>query len=235
MLTLTHTNLVYDHDVQALFDVSLHIDKGELLTILGGNGAGKTSLIRMISGILPCASGSIIFKGEDITHHDHTRIAEMGIGHVAEGRQVFPTMTVLENLEVGGSLKRSKKRIKSNLERMFTLFPRLQERMTQQAGTLSGGEQQMLAIARCLMGEPELMLLDEPSLGLSPIMVLTMFRMIEQLHQTGMTMILVEQNVMASLKIASRGYVLENGTITLEGTSHDLMHHDGIRQSYLGL
>lgn len=235
MLTLSNTNLMYDGDVQALFNVSLSVNTGELVTIVGGNGAGKTSLIRMVSGILPTHSGRIVFKGQDINGYSHHEIAELGMGHVAEGRQIFPTMTVLENLEVGGSLKRSRLRIRKNLQHVFELFPRLSERMSQLAGTLSGGEQQMLAMGRCLMAEPELILFDEPSLGLSPIMVQSMFRMIEHLHQTGMTIILVEQNVMASLKIADRGYVLENGSVVLEGTTDELLGHEGIRKSYLGV
>lgn len=234
MLKIQNLDLFYG-DVQALFEISMHLEKGMLSAIVGGNGAGKTSLIRTICGIYTARSGNIIFQDEDITNLDSHAVAERGIGHVAEGRQIFPTMTVLENLEVGGSLKRSKKRLKTNLEHVFHLFPRLKERMTQAAGTLSGGEQQMLAIGRCLMGEPALMLLDEPSLGLSPIMVQDMFRIIQQLHQNGMTLVLVEQNVVASLELASKAFVLENGQVTLSGDAKDLRHNDDVKKAYLGI
>ena len=234
MLKIQNLDLFYD-DVQALFDVNMHLEKGILSAIVGGNGAGKTSLIRTICGIYTPRFGTILFEDDPIEGLDSHEITERGIGHVAEGRQIFPTMTVFENLEVGGSLKRSKKRIKHNLESVFHLFPRLKERMTQAAGTLSGGEQQMLAIGRCLMGEPTLMLLDEPSLGLSPIMVQDMFRITQQLHQNGMTLVLVEQNVVASLELASKAFVLENGQVTLSGEAQDLRHNDDVKRAYLGI
>ena len=234
MLKIEHLDLFYG-DVQALFDVNMHLEKNRLTAIIGGNGAGKTSLIRTICGIHPPSLGKIFFQDEDITGLGSHEIAERGMGHVAEGRQIFPTMTVLENLHIGGSLKRSKKRLKSNMDHVFDLFPRLKERPSQAAGTLSGGEQQMLAIGRCLMGEPTLMLLDEPSLGLSPIMVQDMFRIIQQLHQSGMTLVLIEQNVVASLDLASKAFVLENGQVTLSGAAQDLRHNDDVKRAYLGI
>lgn len=234
MLAIKNLDLFYD-DAQALFGIDLAVEKGTITAIVGGNGAGKTSFIRTIAGIHTPRNGHIFFEGKNIGGLESHAITELGIGHVAEGRQVFPTMTILENLQVGGSLKRSKARISSNIDNVFELFPRLKERRLQQAGTLSGGEQQMLAIGRCLMAEPTLILFDEPSLGLSPIMVQEMFRMIVRLHEMGMTIVLVEQNVVASLDIASKAFVLENGQVTLSGPASDLMHHEGVKKAYLGL
>ncbi len=234
MLKVKNVDLFYD-DAQALFGVNLEIGKGDLAAIVGGNGAGKTSFIRTLSGIYKARSGQILFEERDVTGLDSHGIAELGIGHVAEGRQVFPHMTILENLQVGGSLKRSKSRMNDNLDYVFNLFPKLKEREKQFAGTLSGGEQQMLAIGRCLMAQPSLILFDEPSLGLSPIMVQEMFRMIVRLHQMGLTIVLVEQNVVASLEIASKAFVLENGQVTLSGNASDLIHHEGVKKAYLGL
>lgn len=234
MLVVQNLDLFYD-DAQALFGVNLDVKKGELVAVVGGNGAGKTSLIRTLSGIYKPRNGQIFFEGHNITGWESHQIAELGMGHVAEGRQVFPNMTILENLQVGGSLKRSRHHMKQNLENVLTLFPKLKERLYQYAGTLSGGEQQMLAIGRCLMAEPTLILFDEPSLGLAPIMVQEMFRMIVKLHAMGLTIVLVEQNVVASLEIASRAFVLENGQVTLQGPASDLIHHDGVKKAYLGL
>lgn len=234
ILEIKKLNLFYG-DAQALSNINIHVAKGELTAIVGGNGAGKTSLIRTITGVQKPQKGKILFEGKDITKLESHEIAELGVGHVPEGRQIFPTMTVLENLQVGGSLKRSRTHMKDNLERVFTFFPKLKERIDQLAGTLSGGEQQMLAIGRCLMAEPKIILFDEPSLGLAPIMVKEMFRLIDKLHQSGMTIVLVEQNVVASLEIASNAYVLENGEVTLNGDSKDLLHHEGVKKAYLGL
>lgn len=234
ILEIKKLNLFYG-DAQALSNINIHVAKGELTAIVGGNGAGKTSLIRTITGVQKPQKGKILFEGKDITKLESHEIAELGVGHVPEGRQIFPTMTVLENLQVGGSLKRSRAHMKDNLERVFTFFPKLKERIEQLAGTLSGGEQQMLAIGRCLMAEPKIILFDEPSLGLAPIMVKEMFRLIDKLHQSGMTIVLVEQNVVASLEIASNAYVLENGEVTLNGDSKDLLHHEGVKKAYLGL
>lgn len=234
MLEVKNLDLFYG-DAQALSKVSLGVDSGELVAIVGGNGAGKTSLIRSITGIERPRGGKIFFNGKETTHLESHAIAELGLAHVAEGRQIFPTMTIQENLQVAGSLKRSRKHIGENLERVYEFFPKLKLRKEQLAGTLSGGEQQMLAIGRALMEEPKMILFDEPSLGLAPIMVKEMFRLIRQLHEKGMTILLVEQNVMASLEIASKAYVLENGEITLSGTSKELLHHEGVKKAYLGL
>ena len=208
---------------------------GEIVAIVGANGAGKTSLIRTIAGMLRPARGSIRFEGREIAGQPSHRICDLGIGQVAEGRQIFPTMSVLENLEMGAVIPRARAAKAITLERCLALFPRLAERRRQDAGSLSGGEQQMLAIARCLMGQPRLIMFDEPSLGLSPAMVAEIFRTIANLHGEGMTVILVEQNVSASLKLANRAYVLENGRIVLEGTGEELLHHPGVREAYLGL
>ena len=234
MLEVKNLSLFYG-DAQALSKVSLSVEKGDLTAIVGGNGAGKTSLIRTIMGIHKPKKGKITFDGHEITTLESHEIVERGLAHIAEGRQVFPTMTIQENLEVAGSLKRSRGHLLVNLDRVFDFFPKLKERRTQLAGTLSGGEQQMLAIGRALMAEPKMILLDEPSLGLAPIMVKEMFRLIEELHKKGLTILLVEQNVVASLEIASKAYVLENGEITLSGSSQDLLHHDGVKKAYLGL
>ncbi len=234
ILDIKNLDLFYD-DAQALFGVNINVEKGALTAIVGGNGSGKTSLIRTIAGIHQPRSGEIFFEGKNLVGCENHEIAELGIGHVAEGRQVFPNMTILENLQVGGSLKRSKAHIKTNIDYVYHLFPKLKERAFQNAGTLSGGEQQMLAIGRCLMGEPKLILFDEPSLGLSPLMVKEMFRMIVRLHDMGMTIVLVEQNVVASLEIASKAFVLENGQVTLCGDAKDLIQDEGVKKAYLGL
>jgi branched-chain amino acid transport system ATP-binding protein len=222
-------------DAQALSRVSLEISEGEIVAIVGANGAGKSSLIRAIQGIETPTRGTVRFDGDDITGWPSYRVCQAGVGHVAEGRQVFPNLSVLENLEMGATLKRARAAEKATLERVFTLFPRLRERRRQPAGTLSGGEQQMLAIGRCLMGQPRLIMFDEPSLGLAPAIVQEVFRIVRRLNEEGLTILLVEQNVMASLKIAHRAYVLENGRIELSGTGHDLLTNDGVRQAYLGL
>ena len=198
--------------------MSLEIAAGEIVAIVGANGAGKSSLIRTIHGIEKPAHGSIRFDGVDIAGWPSFRVCEAGIGHVAEGRQVFPNLSVLENLEMGATPRHARALEKQTLERVFALFPRLSERRRQAAGTLSGGEQQMLAIGRCLMGQPRLIMFDEPSLGLAPTIVQEVFRIVRRLNEEGLTILLVEQNVMASLKIAHRGYVLENGRIELSGT-----------------
>jgi branched-chain amino acid transport system ATP-binding protein len=222
-------------DAQALADVSIEIAAGEIVAIVGANGAGKSSLIRTIHGIETPAGGRITFDGVDITGWQSHRVCETGVGHVAEGRQVFPNLSVLENLEMGATLRRARAAEKATLERVFGLFPRLAERARQAAGTLSGGEQQMLAIGRCLMGQPRLIMFDEPSLGLAPAIVQEMFRIVRRLNEEGLTVLLVEQNVMASLKIAHRGYVLENGRIELSDSGSALLTNDRVRKAYLGL
>ncbi len=226
---------LYYGDAQALSGVSLEIAAGEVVAIVGANGAGKSSLIRAIHGIEKPARGRVVFDGTDLTGWPSHRVCEAGIGHVAEGRQVFPNLTVLENLEMGAVLRRSRGSEAATLEKVFTLFPRLAERRRQAAGTLSGGEQQMLAIGRCLMGQPRLIMFDEPSLGLAPTIVQEVFRIVRRLNEDGLTILLVEQNVMASLRIANRGYVLENGRMELSGPGADLLTNDRVRQAYLGL
>jgi branched-chain amino acid transport system ATP-binding protein len=211
------------------------VPKGEIVAIVGANGAGKTSLIRTIAGIEPSRSGNIVFDDVEISKFQSHAICNLGVGQVAEGRQVFPTLTVLENLEVGGLLPRARAKAKQILADVFTMFPRLKERGDQLAGTLSGGEQQMLAIGRCLMGNPELIMFDEPSLGLAPLVVQEVLHTIRTLNKRGMTILLVEQNVAVSLKISSRAYVLENGRIVMSGSGEQLLHDDRVRQAYLGL
>ena len=234
ILSVDKLHLFYG-DAQALDDVSLSVEPGELVAIIGANGAGKSSLIRTIAGIEKPRAGHIRFRGSDITDLPSHRICELGIGQVAEGRQIFASLTVEENLDMGAMLSRARARAKETRERMYRMFPRLAERRSQIAGTMSGGEQQMLAIARCLMGQPELIIFDEPSLGLAPTIVQDMFRIIRELNEGGMTVLLVEQNVAVSLKLASRAYVLENGRITLSGSGAELLADDRVRQAYLGM
>ncbi|HPG03882.1 MAG: ABC transporter ATP-binding protein [Rhodoblastus sp.] len=234
MLSVESLDLFYG-DAQALSGVTLDVPEGEIVAIVGANGAGKTSLIRAIAGMLKPAAGRVFYKGADITGLDSHRVCNLGVGQVAEGRQVFPTLTVRENLAMGGLLPRARARKTGNMERMLELFPRLRERLTQAAGTLSGGEQQMLAIARCLMGEPDLVMFDEPSLGLSPALANDVLDTIVDLNRKGLSCLLVEQNVAASLEIAKHAYVLENGSITLSGQGSQLLADDRVRQAYLGM
>jgi branched-chain amino acid transport system ATP-binding protein len=226
---------VFHGDAQALDDVSLEIGEGAIVAIVGANGAGKTSLIRTIAGMHRPARGRVLFRGIDISGWQSHRVCNLGIGQVAEGRQVFPSLTVDENLEMGAMLPRARAHRTSNRERVFALFPVLAERSCQAAGTLSGGEQQMLAIGRCLMGAPELVMFDEPSLGLAPAVVQNVLRTIRDLNREGLTCLLVEQNVAVSLKLAARAYVLENGRITLSGPGEELLVDDRVRQAYLGM
>ena len=234
LLQVSELDLHYG-DAQALAGVSLYIDAGEIVAIVGANGAGKSSLIRAIHGIHRTAGGRVVFDGADITGWPSHRVCAAGIGHVAEGRQVFPNLTVLENLEMGATPRHARAAEKQSLDQVYVLFPRLAERRDQAAGTLSGGEQQMLAIGRCLMGQPRLIMFDEPSLGLAPTIVQEVFRIVRKLNEQGLTILLVEQNVMASLRIAHRGYVLENGRIELSGSSAELLGNDRVREAYLGL
>ena len=234
ILQIENLDLYYG-DAQALDSVSLEVEKSELVAIIGANGAGKSSLIRTIAGIERPRGGKIRFKGEDITGKPSYVVCNLGIGQVAEGRQIFPSLSVQENLEMGALLPRARAKLLSEIERVYSLFPRLAERKEQLAGTMSGGEQQMLAIGRCLMGQPELIMFDEPSLGLAPALVQELFQTIRKLRETGLTVLLVEQNVAMSLKLADRGYVIENGRIVLSGTGEKLLHDDGVRQAYLGV
>jgi len=234
VLLVEELDLFYG-DAQALDGVSLSVDPGSIVAIVGANGAGKTSLIQTIAGLHRPARGSIRFRGTEIGGLPSHRVCNLGIGQVAEGRQIFPTLSVNENLEVGAMLPRARGQRAQNRERVFALFPRLAERSRQSAGTLSGGEQQMLAIGRCLMGAPELVMFDEPSLGLAPNIVHDVLKTIRELNIDGLTCVLVEQNVAVSLKLAGRAYVLETGRITLTGTGAALLADDRVRQSYLGL
>ena len=222
-------------DALALDDVSLAVQAGEVTTIIGTKGAGKTTLIRAIAGLLPIRSGQIFYDRHEITGRPSHRICDVGIGQVAEGRQVFPSLSVRENLLMGAVIPRARGLADETYEAMLDLFPRLRERLHQAAGTLSGGEQQMLAIARCLMGQPRLIMFDEPSLGLAPAMASEVVRIIRRLKDQGMTIILVEQNVAASLALADQAYVLETGRITLSGTGQTLLRDPRVREAYLGL
>ena len=234
MLTVENLEVSYG-DVRALDGVSLEVAEGAIVAIVGANGAGKTTLIRTIAGMLRPARGRIRLRENDIGGLPSHRVCNLGIGQVAEGRQVFPTLTVLENLEMGAMLPRARAEQAQNLERVFALIPRLDERKAQAAGTLSGGEQQMLAIGRCLMGKPDLVMFDEPSLGLAPAIVQDLLKTIRNLNRDGLTCVLVEQNVAVSLRLASRAYVLENGRVTLSGTGEELLADDRVRQAYLGM
>ena len=234
LLEVRDLDLFYG-DAQALSKVSLRVPEKCVVAVVGANGAGKTSLIRAIAGIERPATGSIRFKGREIGGLESHAVCELGLGQVAEGRQIFPSMTVAENLEMGGLLKRARATAKQTSEDVYVLFPRLRERMKQEAGTLSGGEQQMLAIGRCLMGNPELIMFDEPSLGLAPAVVQEVFKVIRALHARGITIVLVEQNVAASLRMSDRAYVLETGEVVLEGSGRELLADDRVRRAYLGL
>jgi len=234
MLSVHNLDLFYG-DAQALSQVSLEVPKGEIVAIVGANGAGKSSLIRSIAGIEKPRSGKIVFNNREIQNQESHVVCDLGIGQVAEGRQVFPSLSVEENLAMGALLPRARARAKDKLAEVYDMFPRLLERRGQLAGTLSGGEQQMLAIGRCLMGNPELIMFDEPSLGLAPLVVQEVLHTIRALNGKGMTVLLVEQNVAVSLKISSHAYVLENGSVVMRGKGSDLLHDDRVRQAYLGL
>ena len=226
---------VFHGDVQALDGVSLEIGEGSIVAIVGANGAGKTTLIRTLAGMHRPSRGRIIFQGVDIAGWPSYRVCDLGIGQVAEGRQVFPSLSVGENLDMGAMLPRARAARVKNRERVLSLFPVLAERQRQAAGTLSGGEQQMLAIGRCLMGAPDLIMFDEPSLGLAPAIIHDVLNTIRELNRDGLTCLLVEQNVAQSLKLASRAYVLENGRVTLSGSGAELLADDRVRSAYLGL
>ncbi len=226
---------VFYGDAQALDGITLEIERGAIVTIVGANGAGKSSLIHAIAGMHSPSRGRIIFEETDITGWPSHKVCNLGIGQVAEGRQVFPSLTVAENLTMGALLPRARTRREQNFERVYSLFPILAARRQQAAGTLSGGEQQMLAIGRCLMGAPELVMFDEPSLGLAPTVVQDVLATVRDLNRDGLTCILVEQNVAVSLRLASHAYVLENGRITLAGSGEQLLRDDRVRQAYLGL
>lgn len=234
MLELKQVSVAYG-DMQVLREVNLTIEKGEIVALVGANAAGKTTLVNTISGLVPSRSGSILFHGEDLTHLAPNAIVARGIVQVPEGRKLFPKMTVLENLELGAFTLRARSRRQDTLTKVLELLPVLSERQDQLAGSLSGGEQQMCAIGRGLMACPELLILDEPSLGLAPIMVQKMFDIVREINRMGTTILLIEQNVRHSLAIAHRGYVLENGRIVLEGPASDLLKDEYLKKAYLGL
>ena len=233
MLKLDKINLYYGN-IHALRDISLEVNDGEIVTLIGANGAGKTSTLRAISGLNAIKSGSITYDDKTISAMPAHKIVGTGLCQVPEGRRVFGDQTCEENLLLGAFLNRDKAKIKDSLEHVYALFPRIKERRIQLAGTLSGGEQQMLAISRALMSNPKLLLLDEPSMGLAPIVVEEIFEIIKDIRKEGTTILLVEQNANAALQIADRGYVLETGSIVLSGKADDLLHDDAVRKAYLG-
>jgi branched-chain amino acid transport system ATP-binding protein len=234
MLRVENLDVFYG-DVQALDSVSLDVEEGAIVAIIGANGAGKTTLIRALAGMQSQARGRVEFRGVDISGWPSHRVCDLGLGQVAEGRQVFPTLSVADNLDIGAMLPRARAHRARNRDRVLAMFPKLAERSRQPAGTLSGGEQQMLAIGRCLMGAPQLIMFDEPSLGLAPVIVRNVLDTIRELNGEGITCVLVEQNVALSLKLARRAYVLENGRVTLSGSGGELLADDRVRSAYLGL
>ncbi|TAM92312.1 ABC transporter ATP-binding protein [bacterium] len=233
MLDLRQIDAFYGR-IQALHGVSLRVDQGEIVALIGSNGAGKTTTLRVISGLLRPARGQVIYVGQDITRLSPDLIVGRRLIQSPEGRRIFARMTVLENLQLGAYTRTSVTEVAESLEEVFTLFPRLKERVNQKGGTLSGGEQQMLAIGRALMSKPELLLLDEPSLGLSPLLVQTIFSIIQDINKRGVTILLIEQNARQALQIAHRGYVLETGSITMEDTAANLLASEEVRAAYLG-
>jgi branched-chain amino acid transport system ATP-binding protein len=233
MLQINDINVYYGN-IHALKGVSLEINQGEIVTLIGANGAGKSTLLKTISGLLKPKNGEILFDGKSVAGNVAQAIVKRGISQVPEGRRVFSNMTVEENLELGAYLRKDKQGIREDFERVFQLFPILQERRKQLSGTLSGGEQQMLAMGRALMARPRLLLLDEPSMGLAPLLVKTIFRVIGEINKTGTTILLVEQNAHMALSIANRAYVIETGKIVISGTAEELNQSDQIRMAYLG-
>ncbi|MFJ7927773.1 ABC transporter ATP-binding protein [Peribacillus sp. NPDC096448] len=233
MLKIEDINVFYGN-IQALKGVSMEINEGEIVTLIGANGAGKSTLLKTISGLLKPKQGEVLFEGESIGGKAAQSIVKMGISHVPEGRRVFANMTVAENLELGAYLRKDKEGINKDMEKVYELFPRLLERIKQQAGTLSGGEQQMLAMGRALMAKPRLLLLDEPSMGLAPLLVKQIFNIIQEISTSGTTILLVEQNANLALSIADRAYVVETGRIVLSGNAEELTSSEEIKMAYLG-
>ncbi len=233
MLKINDLHVFYG-GIHALKGISLQVPENKIVTLVGANGAGKSTLLRAVSNLVPVSSGQITFKDQDITGKPTVSIVRNGITMVPEGRRIFANLTVLENLRMGAYARKDKAGIEADIEKMYALFPRLKERSWQVAGTLSGGEQQMLAIARALMSRPHLLMMDEPSLGLAPLLVKEVFRIIKNIYSQGMTILLIEQNATAALKIADYGYVLETGTIVMEGPGQELADNQDVRQAYLG-
>lgn len=234
MLTIDKLNFSYG-DLKVLWNIDLEVHEGEIVTVVGANGAGKSTTLKNISRLVKPTSGSVTFQGEDLEKLESHQVVERGIVQVPEGRKIFPEMTVLENLRMGSYIKSARKGRDANVERVFGMFPRLKEREKQLGGTMSGGEQQMLAIARGLMANPKLLLLDEPSLGLSPLFVKIIFEIIQEINRQGVTILLVEQNVFQSLKIAHRAYVLETGRVVLTGGGADLLDNEHVKKAFLGM
>jgi len=234
MLTVNNVHTFYDK-IEALKGINLEIERGEIVTLIGGNGAGKTTTLRTISGLLKPREGNVSLNGEDLVKYKAHEIVYKGVSMVPEGRGVFARMSVTENLEMGAYIKSDKKELNRNIDRVFGLFPRLKERRTQVAGTLSGGEQQMLATGRALMASPSLLLMDEPSMGLAPVLVELIFETIQQINKEGTTILLVEQNALMALSIANRGYVLQTGTIVLGDTAENLKKDPTVQKAYLGV
>lgn len=234
LLRLEDVHVSYG-DISALKGVSLRVEQGEIVTLIGANGAGKTTTLKTISGLLKPRRGSVAFEGRELTRLHAKEIVSLGVVQVPEGRRIFPEMTVMENLEMGAATRRDRNNIKGDLELVFSLFPVLKQRLGQKGGSLSGGEQQMLAVGRGLMARPKLFLLDEPSLGLAPLMVEKIAEIILSIHQQGTTILLVEQNAVMALKLADRAYVLETGRTVLEGPGRDLLDHEQVKKAYLGL
>jgi branched-chain amino acid transport system ATP-binding protein len=233
MLELDDVHTYYGN-IRALKGVTLRVDRGEIVTLIGANGAGKTTTLKTVIGLVRPLRGSVRFNGQRVDTLSTDRIVRLGIAQSPEGRRIFPRMTVIENLELGAFVRRDRETIAQDLERVLTLFPRLRERMDQKGGTLSGGEQQMLAMGRALMGRPTVLLLDEPSMGLSPILVETIFQVIRDINQQGTTILLVEQNARMALRVAHRGYVIQTGRIVLQDTGANLLKSDLVRKTYLG-
>lgn len=225
---------VYYGVIQAIKGVSFHVDKGEVIALIGANGAGKTTILHTVTGLLTPKKGSVTFEGKDITKFPAHKIVSLGMAHVPEGRRVFSELSVYENLKMGAYTRKDKTEIEQSLQNIYERFPRLKERRNQMAGTLSGGEQQMLAMGRALMSKPKIILMDEPSMGLSPILVNEIFDIIQEVSKSGTTVLLVEQNAKKALSIADRAYVLETGNISLEGKAKDLLEDDSIKKAYLG-
>ena len=235
MSLLKVTDLVVSYGgIEALKGISFEVDEGQIVTLIGANGAGKSTTLRTISGLVQPKDGRIYFEGRDITDYNTQKVVETGIAMVPEGRRVFANLTVLENLRIGAYLRKDKEVIEQDINYVYDLFPRLKERSWQLAGTLSGGEQQMLAVGRAMMMRPKLLMMDEPSLGLAPLVIRDIFKIIERLHEEGITILLVEQNANAALRIADSAYVLETGSITMHGTGRELLDNPQVKEAYLG-